>query len=461
MYALRCTSPQGRVGLTSFDQALSHRRCTINTAIRKAARGALPVAVTASVLAAGLTACGTAEQISAGQKVSKAFGRIGDGKSAGFTLSVDATPEQIVAFSKATGDEAADEKSARGLSGLSISVAISADKPLKDVDAFKNAAAKDQKNQKDVTLDKSVRVSYRIADKKGTPLLEYRQVDAKGYLQIDLKSVLKLTGQDAAEVDDLTKGLPSDMAPAKSLLSGNWTSIDLQELADAAKKDDGAKGGKPEAVPSVDPQAGQELFNSLKDVFNRTVTFEDKGKKDGTEHIWMSAPARQAVDELYKALKPLSAKFPQQFKKFPTEAPTGVPDRQVGADLYLKDGSLSSATFDLAQLAKKVEPGVNFPVKLTFSQDAPKVEAPSPVPNKMTAEDLMKTFFMVAAGGEGPGLGDGAGPGAVPPFSTDAAPLTDAQVKELTALGVPEDQARALNKVGMSFEDIKAMAQEK
>ncbi|MFD8706788.1 hypothetical protein ACFV1W_30005 [Kitasatospora sp. NPDC059648] len=458
MYALRRNSPQGRVGLTPFVQALSRRRCTINTAIRKAARGALPVAVTASVLAAGLTACGTAEQISAGQKVSKAFGKIGDGKSAGFTLSVDATPEQIVAFSKATGDEAADEKSAKALSGLSISVAVSADKPLKDVDAFRNAAAKDQK---DVTLDKSVRVSYRIADKKGTPLLEYRQVEAKGYLQIDLKSVLKLTGQDASEVDDLTEGLPSDMAPAKSLLSGNWTSFDLQELADAAKKADGAKGGKPEAVPSVDPQAGQELFNSLKDVFNRTVTFEDKGKKDGTEHIWMSAPARQAVDELYKALKPLSTRFPQQFKKFPTEAPTGVPDRQVGADLYLKDGSLSSATFDLAQLAKKVEPGVEFPVKLTFNQDAPKVEAPSPVPNRMTAEDLMKTFFMVAAGGADSDLGDGAGPGAVPPFSTDAPPLTDAQLKELTALGVPEDQARALNKLGMGFEDIKSMAQEK
>ncbi|MFJ9844061.1 hypothetical protein ACIRYZ_27085 [Kitasatospora sp. NPDC101155] len=447
---------RGGTGLAPFDQALSHRSCTINIAIRKAARGALPLAVTASVLATGLTACGTAEQISAAQKVSKAFNKVGDGKSAGFTLSVDATPEQIVAFTKATG-EAADEKSAQGLSGLSLSVAVSADKPLKDVDAFKNAAAKEQK---DITLDKSVRISYRIADRKGTPLLEYRQLEAKGYLQIDLKSVLKLTGQDPSEVDAVTKDLPSDMAPAKSLLSGNWTSFDLQELADEAKKDDGAKGGKPEAMPSVDPQAGKELFDSLKDVFNRTVTFEDKGTKDGTEHIWMSAPAHQAVDELYKALKPLSTKFPQQFRKFPTEAPTGVPDKNVGADLYLKDGSLSSATFDMAQLAKKIEPGVNFPVKLTFTQDAPKVEAPS-APNKMTTEDLMKTFFMLAAGGTGSDLGDQTGSGAVPPVSTDAAPLTDAQLKELAALGVPEAQARAFNKIGMSFEDIKSMAQEK
>ncbi|MER7842580.1 hypothetical protein ABTZ03_01340 [Kitasatospora sp. NPDC096077] len=448
---------RGGIGLFPFDQALSHRSSTINTAIRKAARGALPVAVTASVLAVGLTACGTAEQLSAGQKVSKAFGKVGDGKSAGFTLSVDATPEQIVAFSKATGDDPVDEQSAKGLSGLSISVAISADKPLKDVDAFKNATAKDAKAQQDVSLDKSVRVAYVIADKKGTPLLEYRQVEAKGYLHVDMKSVLKLTGQDPSEIDTVAKDLPADMAPAKDVLTGKWVSLDLQQLADEAKKSEDGKGGKPEAVPSVDPQAGQELFNSLKDVFNRTVTFEDKGKQDGAEHIWMSAPAKQAVDELYKALKPLSGKFPQQFKKFPTEAPKDVPDRKVGADLYLKNGALSSATFDLAQLEKKVEPGVNFPVKLTFNQEAPKVDAPADA-TKMTTEDLMKTFLALASGGADAGSAEDGG---VPPVPADAAPLTDAQLKQLTALGVPEAQAKAFNKMGLGFEDIKALATEK
>ncbi|MEV7601888.1 hypothetical protein AB0O91_31440 [Kitasatospora sp. NPDC089797] len=388
--------------------------------------------------------------------MSKAFGKVGDGKSAGFTLSVDATPEQIVAFTKATGEDAIDEQSAKGLSGLSISVAISADKPLKEVEAFKNAA-KDQKDKQDLSLDKSVRVSYLIADKKGTPLLEYRQVEAKGYLHVDMKSVLKLTGQDASEIDSVAKELPADMAPAKDVLTGKWVSLDLQQLADEAKKQEGAKDGKPSAVPSVDAAAGQELLNSLKDVFNRTVTFEDKGKKDGVEHIWMNAPARQAVDELYKALKPLAGKFPEQFKKFPTEAPKDVPDRKVGADLYLKDGALSSATFDLAQLEKKADPGVNFPIKLSFNQDAPKVDAPADA-TKMTTEDLMKTFLVLASGGEDAGLDEDGG---VPPVPADAAPLTAAQLKQLAALGVPEAQAKAFNTMGLGFEDIKALATEK
>ncbi|MEV7774279.1 hypothetical protein [Kitasatospora sp. NPDC086791] len=418
----------------------------------------MPVAVTASVLATGLAACGTVEQLSAAQKVSKAFDKVGDGKSAGFALSIDATPEQILAFAKATGEKGAtggkgagdgvDEKSAKALSGLTIAVAVSADKPLKDIEAFKEA--KGSAANKDLTLDTSVRVSYVLSDRSGTPLLEYRQVDAKGYLHVDAKGLVKLIGEDPSQVDSVSKDLPADLGPVKDALAGKWVSLDLQELADAAKKDDGKKAA-PSGAPTADPEAAKQLLNSLKDVLGRTVTYEDKGKKDGAEHIWMSAPARQLVDEVFKAVKPVADKFPQQFKKFPSQAPSDVPDRKVGVDLYLKDGAFSSATFDLAQLESKVEPGVNFPVKLAFNRSAPDVQAPADAV-KLTSDDLMKAVLGLAAG---PG---GLTPGASG-TATTATPLTDAQLKELAKLGVPESQARAFNALGMSFEDIKEISQ--
>ncbi|GAB7183994.1 hypothetical protein ATKI12_3825 [Kitasatospora sp. Ki12] len=419
----------------------------------------MPVAVTASVLATALAACGTVEQLNAAQKVSKAFGKVGDGKSAGFKLSIDATPEQIVAFAKATGEKGADdgldEKSAKAMSGLSLAVAVSADKPLKEIEAFKNAKGSTANN--DLTLDKSVRVSYVVADRNGTPLLEYRQVDAKGYLHVDAKGVVKLTGEDPSEVDAVSKDLPPDMAAVKDVLAGKWVELDLQALADEAKKNDGKKA-RPSAAPTADPEAAKQLLNSLKDVLGRTVTYEDKGKKDGTEHIWMSAPARQLVDELFKAVKPVADKFPQQFKKFPSKAPSDVPDRKVGVDLYLKDGAFSSATFDFAQLADKIEPGVNFPVKLAFDKSAPNVQAPADA-TKLTSEDLMKAVLGFAAG-PGAGAGSHLIPGTAGGPATTAAPLTAAQLKELAALGVPETQARSFNSLGMTFEDIKEIAQE-
>ncbi|MEU8926398.1 hypothetical protein AB0D10_36635 [Kitasatospora sp. NPDC048545] len=411
----------------------------------------MPVAVTASVLATGLAACGTVEQLSAAQKVSKAFDKVGDGKSAGFALSIDATPEQIVAFAKATadkGDGGVDEKSAKAMSGLTLAVAVSADKPLKELEAFKEA--KGSTANKDLTLDKSVRLSYVLSDRSGAALLEYRQVDAKGYLHVDAKGLVKLIGEDPSEVDAVSKDLPADLGAVKDALAGKWVSLDLQELADEAKKNDGGKAA-PSAAPTADPEAAKQLLNSLKDVIGRTVTYEDKGKTDGAEHIWVSAPARRLVDELFKAVKPVADKFPQQFKKFPAQAPSDVPDRKVGVDLYLKNGAFSSATFDLAQLASKARPGVNFPVKLAFNQSAPDVQAPAGAV-KLTSADLMKAVLGLAAG-PGGGLDPADGP------ATAAAPLTDAQLKELAKLGVPESQARAFNALGMSFEDIKELSQ--
>lgn len=449
MYSLWRSSPQGEGSACPTNQAQSHRRCSINTAIRRAARGVLPVAVSASVLAAGLTACGTVEQLTAAQKVSKAFGKLGDSKAAGLTISLDASPEQIVAFGNATGDKI-EQKSAEALSGLSISIAMAADKPLKDLDSFKNA----QGPGKDVTPDKSLRVSYLLSDKKGTALLEFRQVDAKVYLRADAKGLVKLVGEDPAEVDSVSKDMPAELNPVKDVLAGKWVSFDLQELADPAKKPDAAKSPAPSGRPTLDPDTAKQLTDSLKDVFSRTVTFDDKGKKDGAEHLLVSAPARRLTDELLKALKPLSTKFPEEFDKLPTKAPADLPDTRIGVDLYLKGGKFSSATFDLAQLEPKAGPGNAFPVKLAFNESAPTVQAPADAV-RITDKDIRNAVLSLASAATGEDEDAPGGSGEAP---TPGKPLTDTQVKELTGLGMPEEQVRLFSELGMDYEEIKSFA---
>ncbi|MFD7829337.1 hypothetical protein [Kitasatospora sp. NPDC059803] len=405
------------------------------------------------MLAAGLAACGTVEQLSAAQKVSKAFTKVGEGKAAGLTFSVDATPEQIIAFGAATGDKV-DPKSADAVSGLNFSVAVSADKPLKDLDTFKNAQSNGA--DKDLTLDKSVRLSYVLSDRKGAALLEYRQVDAKAFLRADAKGLVKLVGEDPSQVDAISSDLPAELKPVKDVLAGKWVSFDLQKLADDSKKFDGAKA-TPSGQPSLDPESAKQLTNSLKDVLSRTVTFEDKGKKDGAEHIWMSAPGRQLADELLKAVKPLAAKFPQQFGKLPTSVPSTVREDKVGADLYLKDGKLSAATFDLAQLEAKAAPGVNFPVKLAFNQNAPTVEAPADAVT-LTSDDIQSAMLTLIASGPTSGSKGGTAPST--PTRTPGKPLTPAQAEELKALGLPLAQQEMFSKLGMGYEDMKSLAQE-
>ncbi|MFJ9692352.1 hypothetical protein [Kitasatospora sp. NPDC101183] len=410
----------------------------------------------AATLVAGLTACGTVKELDAAQKASGAFDRIGEGKSLGLTFSIDATPDQVLAFGRAT-DAPVEPESARQLSGLRVAVAMSADKPLKDVDAFKKAQGSGP--AKDFTLDKSLRIAYALTDRSGAKLLEYRQIDAKAYLHVDAKGLVKLAGGDPSIVDEAGRNLNGDLKAAHDVLAGKWLSFDLQEFADEAKKTDGAKGSA--GAPSADPEAAKELLNSLKDVFQRTVTFEDKGKKDGQDHLWVSAPGRQVVDEVYKAVKPLTGKFPGQFGHFPTTPPADVPEGRVGVDMYLKDGSLSSVTFDVAQLVPEAGPGVTLPVKLAFDRTSPAVEAPGDA-TKVSVAELQNTVMTLAMdafraprgadAGDGPAFGSGAG---------QPKPLTDAQLKELAAAGVPQTDAIMYNKLGLSFEDIKALARKK
>ncbi|MFJ3793240.1 hypothetical protein [Kitasatospora sp. NPDC090091] len=420
----------------------------------------MPVVVSASVLAAGLSACGTVEQLSAAQKVSKAFDKLGASTSAGVTVSVEASPEQIVAYGKATGDEI-EPRSAEALSGLNISVAMASDKPLRESSAFKDASGAGGPGS--AAPDKSLRASYVVADRKGTALFEYRQVDAKAYLRADAKGLVKLVGEDPAQVDEVGRELPGELGAIRDVLAGKWVALDLQELADSAKKSGPARPPAPTGRPTLDPNSAKQLTESLKDVFSRTVTFEDKGKKDGAEHVLMSAPARKLIDGVLGAVKPLSAKFPGQFGKLPATAPADVPDKAIGVDLYLKDGRFASATFDLAQLEPGAGPGAAFPVKLAFDQTAPVVQAPAGAV-RVSEKDLQNTVLAFAGtadedGFPGPGSGpvtrpgDGARPG-------PGKPLTDAQVKELIGLGMTESQIEIFNELGMDFAEIKSLAQE-
>ncbi|MFD8088357.1 hypothetical protein ACFV4F_42540 [Kitasatospora sp. NPDC059722] len=307
---------------------------------------------------------------------------------------------------------------------------VAADKPLKELDSFKPGQSPDA--QRDLTVDKSVRLSYMLSDRKGTALLEYRQVDAKAYLRADAKGLVKLAGQDPSQVDAVGKDLPAEPAPVRDVLAGKWITFDLQAAADEAKKSDGTKAVSPSAKPSLDPETAKQLTNSVKDVLTRTVTFEDKGEKDGTEHVWISAPGRRLADELLKAVRPLAAKLPEKFGKLPDAVPAGVRETAVGADLYLKDGKPASVTFDLAQLEKKAGPGVNFPVKLAFSQSTPTVEAPAGTV-ALTGDDLQRVVpNLTRADGLGTGRGGSAGPGAAP---APGKPLTGAQSEERSASG--------------------------
>ncbi|MFD8320241.1 hypothetical protein [Kitasatospora purpeofusca] len=405
--------------------------------IRRSARTALAAAACGAVLAGGLAACGTVQQLNAADKVSKAFETFGSGKSFSAKLSVDATPAQIQAFGTATGEEI-DKDSAAALSAVSLSIAFSADKPLKDIQPAKGSG-----NGAASAADPSVSASYSLTGKGGAPLLELRQVGGKAYARGDLAGFAQLVGENAAEVEGLAEGLPAALANA---LKGQWVGFDAKTLGSTGGT--GGAGGTATPAPTLDPKAAENLNASLKGILTHDLSFEDKGKQDGKERITVTAPARKLTDDLLKAVEPLAKDIPN-LAKLPKSAPTGVPDRPLALDLYLDGGALSAVTFDLAQLAEKAGTGTPLPLRIAFGHDTPAVQAPTGA-TELTTEDINGLFGELAAAGAGGGAG---GP---------ATPLTDAQIKELTRDGaMNEEQVRLFNAMGLGYQDIKDLADRK
>ncbi|WP_327072611.1 hypothetical protein OG196_05920 [Kitasatospora purpeofusca] len=406
--------------------------------IRRSARTALATAACGAVLAGGLAACGTVQQLNAADKVSKAFETFGSGKSFSAKLSVDATPAQIQAFGTATGEEI-DKDSAAALSAVSLSIAFSADKPLKDIKPAKGSG-----NGAAPAADPSVSASYTLSGKGGAPLLELRQVGGKAYARGDLAGFAQLVGENAAEVEGLAEGLPAALGNA---LKGQWVGFDAKTLGSTGGA--GGTGGAGEAAtpaPTLDPKAAENLNASIKGILTHDLSFEDKGKQDGKERITVTAPARKLTDDLLKAVEPLAKDIPN-LAKLPKSAPAGVPDRPLALDLYLDGGALSAVTFDLAQLAEKAGPGTPLPLRIAFGHDTPAVQAPAGA-TELTTEDISGLFGGLAAAAGGAGGTDG-----------PATPLTDAQIKELTQDGaLNEEQVRLYNAMGLSYQDIKDLA---
>ncbi|MFI5531677.1 hypothetical protein ACIA8O_24405 [Kitasatospora sp. NPDC051853] len=407
------------------------------------------------MLAGGLVACGTVKQLSAADKVSDAFGKVSEGKSFKAEVGFDATADQILAFDKAMTkgkkkSEQLDRKTAELMAGIKLSVAVASDKPLKDVAGLKDGSQITDFNS--IPDDLGYDFAYAVTGKDGA-LADLRYVDGTFYAKADVEGIAKIAGEDTAELKQGAAMFPKVIQDA---LGGKWVSVDtktFKELAQEATKASGTKTA-PSAAPSVDPKVASNLVNTVKDVISRNVTFEDKGKHEGADHIYVAAPAKAFADDLLKSIKPLAKDIPG-FDELPGTVPSDFPDQKVGVDVYIKDGALSGISLDLAQFEKDAPADAHMPIKVTFTKDAeaPKAPAGATAFTKKDFEDVMGAVMGAAMGGKTPGgkTTTGTKPGA------GTSTLTDAQIKELAALGgVPEAQIKLLAQTGMTYDQLKA-----
>ncbi|WP_111490567.1 hypothetical protein [Peterkaempfera bronchialis] len=290
---------------------------------------------------------------------------------------------------------------AANLASVRLAFTVSADKPLKDVESLKSTSGGTGLNA--LTGADAIDFGLALHGKGSSALAEIRQVGGTAYARVDVDGLAGLVGEDASELRSMESELPPELKVFKEALQGKWISFDSKLMEQFTNDLGGQAGAKPSAAPSVDADTQRKLLDALGSVLSRDVTFEEKGRQGDADRILISAPARTLVRDLEKALTPLAKQFPGLDKELPTSSLNEIPDRQVSAELLIKDGVITSIGFDFAQLVPKATSDDHMVVKLSLSREAAAVQAPTGAV-ALTKKDLDGMMGMMVAGADETGF---------------------------------------------------------
>ncbi|MFF1358662.1 hypothetical protein [Streptomyces sp. NPDC058297] len=314
----------------------------------------LTAAGCAALLLATTAACGTVENLTAGQKIAKAADQLGEQKSLSFELGLDAKPDALLDLAGGQGDEAMPPTVAKALAGAHVTFSVRSKKPLSDSD------------EKDF-----VGMGVKLSVPGGT-LAEYRLAGDFVYFRLDMQKSSELMGFPLPSPKDLPKG---EEGLAKAL-EGEWVKVDVVDL----KKNTSGKGssdstGSKDSKSSLDEKTQRKVLKALRGVIADDVTLRSAGTENGTERIVAKASFRELLTDLFDKLGPLKDELPPG-AGFPTAKDLkDAPAKKVAVDFSLTNGALSKISFDLATLADG-EKGAKVPLVVKFGK-AGDISAPS------------------------------------------------------------------------------------
>ncbi|KJK57105.1 hypothetical protein UK12_18610 [Saccharothrix sp. ST-888] len=402
-------------------------------------------------------------QLGTADQVSRAFAQLGEASSLNGELSLDATADQILAFDRAAHtDEPLSRTQAEGLAGLTFGYSFHADKPLKELDSARQGEGAADGNG--LTTASGLDYAYRLTGKDGRSYAEARKVGGTAFLKADTEGLARLFGADTAEYHDVVDGVPGGLGLAEAVLANKWVAFDTKGL-EALGGRPGASGrrGLPAPVPSLGAGASRDAGQALKEVLTRELDFADRGSQDGVRHLVVSAPLRALVNDLLASFKPFTKDLPARSRLL-DRLPVDVPSHRAGLDVFVKDGTVSSVGFDLAQLLDDSAADARLRLKLSFAEDGPAPQAPSGAAT-FTASDLLDVFDALTAGAD-PGLagfpgGHGRSGGSGTTRPAPAAPLTEDQIRELIADGLSREAVLMFNRSGFDFDRLKQFAEDR
>lgn len=340
------------------------------------------------------------------EKVAAAFKSLNDSSSAGFTLAVDTTAEDIKKIDEAEGStptSASDLKTIEQIVAGKVTMNMTAPEGK----TF-GQITEEQKNTGDLLKDaaafeKALKDSGSFAMSvvhEDSGLFELSSKDGIFYVRADAEKIADMSGQNLNSVTGMLGQLPPVIAtPAEKLFAGEWVSLDMVKAVQLMEKngllDELAKQENTAAAGTTDPAKVYALMDSLEASYNADseVTEIDGGYQ-------VSVPAKKTVEAIQDDLIAVigedeAAEIKKDLAK--------VPDKNFVFDVLVDDDKISGINVDIVQFMEKPV-DAKFAINLGIDPEASAVQ----VPGDATALDIEALFNMIPADAFS-SLGSGAG----------------------------------------------------
>lgn len=344
----------------------------------------------AAFIATAATACGTAENLSAGAKVQHALDRLGEQKAVTVSVGFDGSEQQI--WSALKGQSGFTRQNAQMLAGFDVSLSMSAAKPLKDLN------------------EGSASTALRLSLGRDKDLMEVRGVaGGKVYMRMDLRRFLSHidslgSGKNKADMSgmeqflDAADGLPSSYKSVKDALGGKWVSLDPKAFTEFVESmaENGPAGSPLPHASALDAKTQKRITKALREAVEHNAKFADAGSKDGVDHVKVTLSAGKTADALAEALEPLADQLPDGAALSDLK---DVPDKNVILNVAVKDGTLSGISLDFDQFdTTGDEIHGALPLTVGFASDAAPVTAPAGA-TPLNPQDIMGAMMQFMMGG--------------------------------------------------------------
>ncbi|UCM89636.1 hypothetical protein [Streptomyces marincola] len=307
----------------------------------------------AAVLVAVTGACQVVQDARAGLEVSDAVDELLSWEAVTMVASVDATPEEVHDYLVRSGAERPTMEQARLLAELELTVAVG--DPEQET-RLNDLSAGDP-------LDGGMTVNFGGRDVAGV-----KQLAGRVYARVGAQAVIEdvYGGGEAAvaraeRFERDAAALPDELSTATAALRGDWVEIEPFErdayaasLTEHAGVPADAAGDTAAAlVDAADLLAPERLWDAVHRVdgaLRSGASVRPAGEERGARLVGVRLPAGDA----HEAVGPLLALLTEQSERFglpPLVAEPADPDAPVAAELAVRNGVLTHASFDLAQFA--------------------------------------------------------------------------------------------------------------